>query len=412
MTTENLLERFLRYVKTNTRSNPNSKTIPSDPKEVAFLNQLKQEAIKMGLQKVRTNPKDGYVFVELPANDNQNRDKIGFIAHVDSADFNSENIQPQIIEDYDGHSVIDLDQKGQYQLDPSVFPSLKNHAGQTLITTDGSTLLGADDKSGVAEIMDAMQYLIDHPEIKHGDIVIAFGPDEEIGTGADHFNVKDFGAKYAYTVDGGPLGDLEYETFNAAAADIKFNGTNVHPAEAKDVMVNASQLAMDLHEQLPDDERPENTEGREGFYLLTDMKGTIDNATLNYIIRDFDRDQFEKRKTVIKDLADKFNQKYGKNRVEINIYDQYYNMADVLKKDLTPVNLVETAMKQVGITPHVFPVRGGTDGSKISFLGTPTPNIFAGPENMHGRFEYVSLQTMQKAVELIVQIVQDVPVNK
>lgn len=254
--------------------------------------------------------------------------------------------------------------------------------------------------------METLQYLIAHPEIKHGDIVVAFGPDEEIGTGADHFNTKDFGADLAYTVDGGSLGELQYETFNAAAATVHFNGTNVHPAEAKNVMVNAAQLAMDFHEALPIAERPEKTDG---FYMLTDMAGTPDSADLSYIIRDFDHANFESRKAFIKNLADEFNQKYGAELVEINIFDQYYNMGEVLKDDLTPVELVKTAMQKVGITPNIFPVRGGTDGSKISFLGTPTPNIFAGPKNMHGRFEYVSLQTMKKAVELLIQIVQDVP---
>nr|CAI30884.2 putative tripeptidase [Fructilactobacillus sanfranciscensis] len=257
--------------------------------------------------------------------------------------------------------------------------------------------------------METLQYLIAHPEIKHGDIVVAFGPDEEIGTGADHFNTKDFGADLAYTVDGGSLGELQYETFNAAAATVHFNGTNVHPAEAKNMMVNAAQLAMDFHEALPIAERPEKTDGRDGFYMLTDMAGTPDSADLSYIIRDFDHANFESRKAFIKNLADEFNQKYGAELVEINIFDQYYNMGEVLKDDLTPVELVKTAMQKVGITPNSFPVRGGTDGSKISFLGTPTPNIFAGPENMHGRFEYVSLQTMKKAVELLIQIVQDVP---
>ncbi|WP_395319316.1 peptidase T [Fructilactobacillus frigidiflavus] len=408
---ENLLDRFLRYVKVNTRSNPDSTTVPSDTKEVAFLKALSQELTAMGMQNVRTG-KDGYVFADLPANDDQKRAKIGLIAHVDTAEFNSENIQPQVIEKYDGHSTITLDQAGKYLLDPQTFPSLTKYAGQTLITTDGSTLLGADDKAGVAEIMDTLQYLIAHPEIKHGDIVVGFGPDEEIGTGADHFDTKDFGAEFAYTVDGGSLGELQYETFNAAEANVHFNGTNVHPAEAKDVMVNASQLAMDFHESLPAAERPEKTDGRDGFYMLTDMAGTPDAADLNYIIRDFDHANFEKRKSFIKNLATEFNHQYGAGRVEINVTDQYYNMGDVLKDDLTPVELVKTAMQKVGITPNVFPVRGGTDGSKISFLGTPTPNIFAGPENMHGRFEYVSLQTMQKAVDLLVQIVQDVPVEK
>lgn len=406
-----ILDRFLSYVKVNTRSDPEATTIPSDPKEVAFLKDLQAELENIGMQNVRVRP-DGYLFADLPKNDDQPRPKVGFISHVDTADFNSENIQPQIVEDYDGKSVISLDDAGEYQLDPKVFPSLTKYAGQTLITTDGSTLLGADDKAGVTEIMTTMEYLINHPEIKHGDIVVGFGPDEEIGTGADNFDTKDFGADFAYTVDGGSLGELQYETFNAAGATVKFKGTNVHPGEAKDVMVNASQLAMDFHESLPVEERPEKTAGRDGFYMLTDMNGTPDEATLNYIIRDFDRDHFEKRKQVIQALTDQFNETYGAGRVILDLNDQYYNMGDVLQNDLTPVNLVENAMGKVNITPNVFPVRGGTDGSKISFLGIPTPNIFAGPENMHGRFEYVSLQTMQKAVDLLVEIVQEVPTKK
>ncbi|CAM2755444.1 peptidase T [Fructilactobacillus fructivorans] len=403
-----LLDRFLKYVRVNTRSNPNSDTIPSDPKEVDFLNELSYELKDIGMKNVRTNEKSGYVFSDLPSNIDQKVPKIGFISHVDTADFNSEHVHPQIVKDYDGKSVINLDKDGKYKLDPNVFPTLKKYAGQTLVTTDGSTLLGADDKAGVAEIMTAMKYLIDHPEIKHGDIVIGFGPDEEIGTGADQFDVTDFGADFAYTVDGGPLGDLEYETFNAAAATIKFNGTDVHPGDAYGVMVNASQLAIDFHNQLPKDQRPENTKDRQGFYYLLAIDGVTDHAKLDYIIRDHDKDKFNERKEFIQKLVDQFNEKYGDGRVELEMHDEYYNMAEVIKKDMTPINIAKDAMNKVGIKPNIYPVRGGTDGSKISFLGIPTPNLFAGPENMHGRFEYVSLQTMEKAVDLIVKISEDV----
>lgn len=403
-----LLDRFLKYVRVNTRSNPNSDTIPSDPKEVDFLNELSYELKDIGMKNVRTNEKSGYVFADLPSNIDQKVPKIGFISHIDTADFNSEHVHPQIVRDYDGKSVINLDKDGKYKLDPSVFPTLKKYAGQTLVTTDGSTLLGADDKAGVAEIMTAMKYLIDHPEIKHGDIVIGFGPDEEIGTGADQFDVTDFGADFAYTVDGGPLGDLEYETFNAAAATIKFNGTDVHPGDAYGVMVNASQLAIDFHNQLPKDQRPENTKDRQGFYYLLAIDGVTDHAKLDYIIRDHDKDKFNERKEFIQKLVDQFNEKYGDGRVELEMHDEYYNMAEVIKKDMTPINIAKDAMNEVGIKPNIYPVRGGTDGSKISFLGIPTPNLFAGPENMHGRFEYVSLQTMEKAVDLIVKISEDV----
>ncbi|KRN13597.1 peptidase T [Fructilactobacillus fructivorans] len=403
-----LLDRFLKYVRVNTRSNPNSDTIPSDPKEVDFLNELSYELKDIGMKNVRTNEKSGYVFADLPSNIDQKVPKIGFISHVDTADFNSEHVHPQIVKDYDGKSVINLDKDGKYKLDPNVFPTLKKYAGQTLVTTDGSTLLGADDKAGVAEIMTAMKYLIDHPEIKHGDIVIGFGPDEEIGTGADQFDVTDFGADFAYTVDGGPLGDLEYETFNAAATTIKFNGTDVHPGDAYGVMVNASQLAIDFHNQLPKDQRPENTKDRQGFYYLLAIDGVTDHAKLDYIIRDHDKDKFNERKEFIQKLVDQFNEKYGDGRVELEMHDEYYNMAEVIKKDMTPINIAKDAMNKVDIKPNIYPVRGGTDGSKISFLGIPTPNLFAGPENMHGRFEYVSLQTMEKAVDLIVKISEDV----
>ncbi|ETO40787.1 Tripeptide aminopeptidase [Fructilactobacillus florum 8D] len=407
--TNELRDRFLRYVRVNTRSNPTSQTIPSDQKEVAFLADLKEELQKLGLQNVRTNKQSGYVFAELPATDDAPRATLGLIAHVDTADFNSEHVNPQIIKNYDGHSVIKLDATGNYRLDPAVFPNLKNYTGQTLITTDGSTLLGADDKAGVAEIMTALQLLKAHPETKHGRIVVGFGPDEEIGTGADHFDANDFGADFAYTIDGGPLGDLQYETFNAAAATVTFKGTNVHPSEAKDVLVNASQLAINFHEQLPKHDRPEHTAGREGFFFLTDIAGNCDEATLNYIIRDFDRQKFEDRKQLFTNLVAQQNQQFGTPRVHLELTDQYYNMGEVLKKDLTPVELAKKSMEQVGITPHIFPVRGGTDGSKISFMGIPTPNIFAGPENMHGRFEFVSLQTMEQAVRVIIQLAQAVP---
>ncbi|USS89249.1 peptidase T [Fructilactobacillus cliffordii] len=407
-----LLDRFLGYVKQNTRSNPDSTTVPSDEKEVEFLKKLAAELKEIGLSNVRTNQATGYVFADLPATDNTTRPVVGFISHVDTADFNSVNIQPQVVENYDGHSVINLDDDGKYQLNPAVFPSLTKYNGDTLITTNGETLLGSDDKAGVAEIMTAMQFLVNHPEIKHGKIVVGFGPDEEIGTGADHFDVKDFGADYAYTVDGGPLGDLEYETFNAAAATVTFHGTDVHPGDAKDVMVNASQLAIEFHNQLPATDRPENTSGREGFFFLISMNGTCDEAKLEYIIRDFDKDNFTNRKGLLEKITQQMNAKYGANRVDLDMKDQYYNMGEILEKDLTPVNLVKDAMHKLDIQPNIFPVRGGTDGSKISFLGIPTPNIFAGPENMHGRFEYVSLQTMEKAVDLIVQITEDVPTQE
>lgn len=399
-----LIPNFLTFVKINTRSDPQSTSIPSSDRETQFLNQLKDRLTKMGLKDVHTNEQSAYVFATLPGNVEKSVPTVGFISHIDTADFNAENIQPQIVENYDGHSVIKLDEKGEYTLDPKVFPSLKKYAGQTLITTDGSTLLGADDKAGVAEIIAAITYLQAHPDVKHGDIKIAFGPDEEIGTGADHFDVKDFGADVAYTVDGGPLGDLNYETFNAADAKVVIKGTDVHPAEAKGIMVNAIQVGMDFHAVLPDFDRPEKTQDREGFFHLYDFQGTVDHTEMGYIIRDHDRDRFEARKRLFKGIANQMNSDFGEDRVKVTIKDQYYNMGEIIKKDPTPVKIAEQAMKNVDVTPHVFPVRGGTDGSKISYMGLPTPNIFAGGENMHGRFEYVSEQTMEKAVDVVLEI--------
>lgn len=406
---ENLQTRFLKYVKENTRSNPNSNSIPSDSKEVEFIINLKKELDELGLSNTRIMEKSGYLFAELPANSDTNLVDLGFIAHVDTADFNSENINPKIIENYDGKSKINLDENGNYILDPAVFPSLKKYANQTLITTDGLTLLGADDKAGVAEILTAIEFLINHPEVKHGKIVVGFGPDEEIGTGADHFEVDQFDADFAYTVDGGPLGDLQFETFNAAEMVVKIKGTNVHPAEAKDIMVNASQLAIDFHSKLPADKRPENTDGREGFYFLESADMNADGATMNYIIRDHDKNKFNSMKEYANEIAKKMNEKYDEDKIVLKIKDQYYNMAEVIKKDMRVVDLPEKAMLELDIKPNIFPVRGGTDGSKISFLGLPTPNLFAGPENMHGRFEYISLNTMSKAVDVIIKMTQIAP---
>lgn len=403
---ENLIPRFLTYVKVNTRSDPSSTTIPSTPRLTAFAETLVTDLKAIGLQNVHINKQSAYVYATLPANTDKTVEKVGYIAHFDTADFNSENVTPKIVENYDGKSVISLDAAGKFTLDPAVFPNLKNYQGDTLITTDGSTLLGADDKSGVAEIMAAMEYLIAHPEIKHGEIKVGLGPDEEIGTGADHFDVPDFGADIAYTVDGGPLGQLEYETFNAADAQVEITGTNVHPAEAKDVMVNASQVAMDFHALLPEHDRPEKTEGREGFFHLYSMTGDVDTAHLSYIIRDHDREIFEDRKKLFQGVADQMNQAFGQDRVQVTIKDQYYNMREVIEKNMTVVNLAKDALEDLDIKPLIFPVRGGTDGSKISFMGLPTPNLFAGGENMHGRFEYVSEQTMERATDVLIKIVE------
>ena len=404
MSYENLLNRFLTYVKINTRSNPDSTTTPSTQTQVDFaLNVLKPEMESVGLQDVHylTN---GYLVGTLPANDSTKTRKIGFIAHMDTADFNAEGISPQIIENYAGGS-IELGQSG-YALSPEEFPNLNNYLGQTLVTTDGTTLLGSDDKSGIAEIMTAIEYLVAHPEIKHGEIRVGFGPDEEIGVGANKFDVDDFNVDFAYTVDGGPLGELQYETFSAASLEIDFMGRNVHPGTAKNQMINALQLAIDFHNQLPEADRPEKTEGYEGFFHLHGMEGAVENAHSSYIIRDFEDESFENRKKLVQEIADKMNTELGKDCVLITVNDQYYNMKKVIEKDMTPVELAKEVMEDLDIKPVIEPIRGGTDGSKISFMGIPTPNLFAGGENMHGRFEFFSLQTMEKAVDVIIGIVQ------
>lgn len=404
MSYENLLNRFLSYVKVNTRSNPESTTTPSTQTQVDFaLNVLKPEMEAVGLQDVHylTN---GYLVGTLPANDSTKTRKIGFIAHMDTADFNAEGIKPQVIENYAG-GAIKLGQSG-YALNPEEFPNLNNYLGQTLVTTDGTTLLGSDDKSGIAEIMTAVEYLVAHPEIKHGEIRVGFGPDEEIGVGADKFDVDDFNVDFAYTVDGGPLGEIQYETFSAAALEVDFMGRNVHPGTAKNQMINALQLAIDFHNQLPENERPENTEGYEGFFHLHGTEGTVEKAHSSYIIRDFEDDSFENRKKLVQEIADKMNAELGKESVIVNLHDQYYNMKKIIEKDMTPVELAKEVMEDLEIKPVIDPIRGGTDGSKISFMGIPTPNLFAGGENMHGRFEFVSLQTMEKAVDVIIGIVQ------
>ena len=399
----NLLERFLTYVKVNTRSDETSTTTPSTQSQVDFaINVLIPEMKRVGLENVYYLP-NGFAIGTLPANDPSFTRKIGFISHMDTADFNAENIQPQVIENYDG-GVIPLGQSG-FNLDPKDFASLHKYKGQTLITTDGTTLLGADDKSGIAEIMTAIEYLSAHPEIKHGEIRVGFGPDEEIGIGADKFDAENFDVDFAYTVDGGPLGELQYETFSAAGAELTFQGRNVHPGTAKDQMVNALQLAIDFHNQLPEADRPEKTEGYQGFYHLMNLTGTVEEAHASYIVRDFETEAFENRKVAMRTIADKMNQELGSERVILTLKDQYYNMKQVIEKDMTPIHIAKAVMESLDIQPIIEPIRGGTDGSKISFMGIPTPNLFAGGENMHGRFEYVSLETMERAVDTIIGIV-------
>ncbi|MGX7243698.1 peptidase T [Enterococcus quebecensis] len=403
---ENLLPRFLRYVKTETRSNPKSETTPSTQTQVDFAQTLKKELEEIGMSDVKYNETNGFVIATLPSNIDKDVRSIGFIAHMDTADFNAVNVNPQVIEKYDGQSTIQLDKEGKFTLNTTDFPNLKNYKNQTLITTDGTTLLGADDKSGIAEIMTAMEILIKNPSIKHGTIRVAFGPDEEIGVGADKFDVAQFNVDFAYTMDGGPVGELQYETFNAAQAEVTIQGKNVHPGTAKNTMINALQLAIDFHNQLPQNEVPEKTDGYEGFFHLAQMSGTPEEAKMTYIIRDHNREKFEARKALIKKIQEIINQPFDQERIQIDLFDQYYNMGEVIEKDMSIIELAKNAMIELDIEPLIEPVRGGTDGSKISYLGIPTPNIFAGGENMHGRFEFVSLQAMEKATDVIVKIAE------
>lgn len=399
----NLLERFLTYVKINTRSDSRSKTTPTTESQKLFnLNVLKPEMKRIGLTDIHYIEENGFLIGTLPATDPTITRKIGFIAHVDTADYNAENIQPQVVENYDGQPIL-LAKTGAY-LDPKDFPQLHNYLGDTLITTDGTTLLGADDKAGIAEILTAMEYLIAHPEIPHGEIRMGFGPDEEIGIGADKFDAADFDVDFAYTLDAGPLGQIQYETFNAAAATIHFQGRNVHPGTAKNQMINALQLAIDFHNQLPEHDRPEHTDGYEGFYHLLNIEGVVDEAKSHYIIRDYDTADFNQRKQLITDLVAKFNDQLGEDRLTLDMYDQYYNMRQIIEQDMTSFDLAVKVMTDLGIAVDVAPIRGGTDGSKISFMGIPTPNLFAGWENAHGCYEFVSLQTMARAVDVIIGI--------
>lgn len=401
---ENLLPRFLRYVKTETQSDPTSHTTPSTQTQVEFAQVLKKELEDLGLSDVTYNIENGFVIATLPSNIDHDVRSIGFIAHMDTADFNAVGVNPQIIENYDGESTIVLDKEGRFTLNVKDFPNLKNYDGHTLITTDGTTLLGADDKAGIAEIMTAMEILLKNPSIPHGEIKVAFGPDEEIGVGADKFDVEQFNVDFAYTIDGGPLGELQYETFSAAQANITIQGKNVHPGTAKNTMINALQLAIDFHNELPADEVPEKTDGYEGFFHLMALNGSPEEAKMSYIIRDHKRESFEARKSMITSMQEKMNQRFDQERIQVEMYDQYYNMREIIEKDMSIVDLAEKAMIDLDIKPVIEPVRGGTDGSKISYLGIPTPNLFAGGENMHGRFEFVSLQVMEKATDVIVKI--------
>ena len=399
-----LKERFINYVKFETRSDEKSENIPSTISQVEFAKVLKKELEEMGMENVFINDAC-FVNATLPSNTNKNVPTVGFIAHMDTADFNAKNVNPKILENYDGVDIV-LNEELGITMYVEEFPNLKQYIGKTLITTDGKTLLGADDKAGIAEIMEAMKYLIEHPEIKHGKVKVAFGPDEEIGRGANHFNVEEFAADYAYTMDGGPVGELEYESFNAAQVIYKIKGKSVHTGTAKGKMINASLVAVELSSMFPKDEVPEKTEGYEGFYFLEKISSNCEDAELRYILRDHDKEKFLDKKKFSEEIAKKINKKYGKDIVEVFIEDQYYNMGEIIKDHMYIVEIAKKAMENLKINPIIKPIRGGTDGSKISFMGLPTPNIFAGGENFHGKYEFVALESMIKATDVIIEIIK------
>ena len=401
---DTLKDRFLRYVKFETRSDEKSETIPSTPTQLEFAKILAKELEEIGMENVYVNDAC-FVNATLPGNVDKDVPVIGFIAHMDTADFNATNVNPKIVENYDGEDIV-LNEAKDIVLSVEEFPNLKNYVGKTVITTDGTTLLGADDKAGIVEIVEAMKYLIEHPEIKHGTVKVAFGPDEEIGRGADNFNVEEFGADFAYTMDGGPVGELEYESFNAAGAVFKIKGKSVHPGTAKGKLINASLIAAEIVNSFPADEVPEKTEGYEGFYFLDKINANCEEAELSYILRDHDREKFEAKKKFAANVAKKINEKYGKELVSVEIKDQYYNMGEIIKDHMNVVEIAKKAMENLGIKPVIEPIRGGTDGSKISFMGLPTPNIFAGGENFHGKYEFVALESMILATDVIVEIVK------
>ena len=391
-----IVERFINYTKFDTQSAEDSSTVPSTSKQLIFAKYLKEELEREGLQDVEMDDM-GYIYATLPGNTKKDAPTIGFISHYDTAlDASGANIKARV----------DIELSPGIVSSPKKFPELLQHKGEDLIVTDGTTLLGADDKAGIAEIVQAMCYLKDHPEIKHGDIRVGFNPDEEIGMGAHHFDVEKFGCQWAYTMDGGDIGDLEYENFNAAGAKVTIKGVSVHTGYAKGKMINASRLACEFNSHIPDTDIPETTEGYEGFYHLLSINSHCEEAKLSYIIRDHDRKKFEQRKDFMEHIAEEMNAKYGEGTVTIDIKDQYYNMKEKIDPNMYVIDIVLKAMQESGVRPKVEPIRGGTDGAQLSFRGLPCPNIFAGGVNFHGPYEFVSIQVMQKAVEVIVRICQ------
>ena len=401
----NLVERFLKYVSFDTQSDENSGVTPSTPKQMVFARYLKEELETLGLEEVELD-ENGYLYATLPANTDKEVPTIGFIAHMDtSPDMSGENVTPRIVHNYDGSDIV-LCEEDNIVLAPAQFPELLDHKGEDLIVTNGKTLLGADDKAGIAEIVSAIVYLQEHPEIKHGKIRIGFNPDEEIGMGAHKFDVEKFGCEWAYTMDGGEVGELEFENFNAAAAKVIVKGRNVHPGYAKDKMINAIRVANEFMSLVPANETPETTEGYEGFYHVVGIEGGVEETTVNYIIRDHDRAKFEARKECMKAWGEEVNANYGAGTVTVELKDQYYNMRMQIEPVMHIIDTAFKAMEEAGVTPKVKAIRGGTDGAQLSFKGLPCPNIFAGGLNFHGRYEFVPVQSMEKAMKVVVKIAE------
>ena len=404
-------ERFLKYVSFDTQSDENTNVTPSTEKQRVFATYLKSELESMGLEDIYLDDKS-YLYATLPANTDKELPVIGFIAHLDtSPDMTGAHVFPRIVADYDGNDIV-LCEEDNIVLSPKQFPELLNHKGEDLIVTNGKTLLGADDKAGIAEIITAVDYLMQHPEIKHGKIRIAFNPDEEIGLGAHNFDVERFGCDWAYTMDGGEVGELEFENFNAASAKVHIKGRNVHPGYAKDKMINSMLVANRFMSLIPEKEVPEHTSGYEGFYHLVGMNGTVEESLLSYIIRDHDREIFESRKKFMQTCAEKVNSEYGENLVEVELHDQYYNMREKVEPVMHVIDIAKKAMENAGVVPTIKAIRGGTDGAQLSFKGLPCPNIFAGGLNFHGRFEFVPVQSLEKATNVIIEIVKLVGENK
>ena len=400
-----LIDRFLKYVTFETTSNEESGVTPSTPGQMVLAKYLKEELESLGLQEVFLDD-NGYLYATLPANTDKHVPVVGFIAHMDTApDMSGKDVTPRIVQNYDGGNIV-LNSAENIVLSPEQFPELKNHIGEDLIVTDGNTLLGADDKAGIAEIISGVEYLMQHPEIKHGKVRIAFNPDEEIGLGAHKFDVERFGCDFAYTFDGGEVGELEFENFNAAAAKLTFTGRNVHPGTAKNKMINSIRVANHFVAMLPSHETPEHTEGYEGFYHIISFNGTVEQTVVNYIIRDHSRERFESRKREFQHLTNKINSEYGEGTLKLELRDQYYNMREKIEPVMYVIDIAKEAMLAAGVEPVVKAIRGGTDGAQLSFNGLPCPNIFAGGMNMHGRFEYVPIPSMEKAMKVVVKIAE------